>query len=183
MRTGYKVIDAMTTRPITAAADDTLYAIAQLMKEKKVGSVLLKDGERLAGIVTEFDLVRKAMAEAMDVRETPVNRIMTAADEMAVVDPGMDVFDALNVMRERDVRHLPVLDAGKLAGFITVKDILRIEPELFDIIVDKYEIREAHRKPIAAFKQGECNLCGNFSNRLSTVRGLLVCPPCVRDAE
>ncbi len=183
MRTGYKVIDAMTTRPITAAAEDSLHAVARLMKEKKVGSVLLKRGEELAGIVTEFDLVRKAMVEAMDVQKTPVSRIMTPASEMATAGPGMDVFDALNLMRELDVRHLPVLDDGNLVGFITVKDILRIEPELFDLIVDKYEIREAHRKPVAEFKQGECNLCGNFSNRLSTIRGLLVCSSCVRDAE
>lgn len=183
MRTGYKVVDAMTTRPFTASSEASLRAIAELMRDKKVGSVLLKSGDELVGIVTEYDMVRRAMASSLDVERTPVAKIMTPLADMVTVGPGMDVFDALNVMRENDVRHLPVLDNGRLVGFITVKDILRIEPDLFELIVEKYEIRESHRKPLAGekYEAGECELCHAYSQHLREVHTMLLCPECAMD--
>ena len=123
------------------------------------------------------------MASALNVDMTPVSKIMTPLNDMVTVDPGMDVFDALTVMRENDVRHLPVLDNGKLVGFITVKDILRIQPDLFELIVEKYEIRESHRKPLASqqYEQGECELCHAYSQHLREVHTMLLCPECAMD--
>jgi CBS domain-containing protein len=183
MNTGYKVLDAMTTRPITARPDATLRAVAALMRDKKIGSVMLKSDDELVGIVTEFDMVRRGMAAALDVERTPASKVMTPLAEMVVIDPGVDIFDALNLMREHDIRHLPVLDGKKLIGFITLKDILRIEPELFELIVEKYEIRESHRKPLAGQKYaaGECELCHAYSEHLREVHTMLLCPECALD--
>lgn len=146
MQTGYKVIDVMTRRPITAGPSDTVRQIAQLMRDKNVGSILLREGDELQGIITEWDIVRKSCAGALDSDRTPASAVMTRADEMVTIAPGVDIFDALNKMRDRDVRHLPVVDAGKLVGYITLKDILKLQPQLFELIVDKYDIRERERK-------------------------------------
>lgn len=183
MNSGYRVLDAMTRRPITASEDETLHSIANLMLKKKIGSVLLKHGDKLVGIVTEYDLVRRAMVNALDVKKTKVSKVMTSADEMIVISSNMDIFKAVRLMRENDVRHLPVLDGGKLVGFLTVKDVLRIQPELFELLVEKYEIREASSKPVREAKTGQCSICKNYSDHLIEIRGVVVCPDCVPDVE
>lgn len=185
MQTGYKVIDAMTRKPYTAPPGTTLRALAVLMREKGVGSMLLQDDGRLVGIVTEWDLIRRGMAMGLDPERTTGEKVMTPMDEMAVADPGMDIFEALKLMRERDIRHLPVLDAGRMVGFITMKDVLKIQPQLFELIAEKYELRESERKPFKADAGtgGECALCRNYSDRLVEVRGVVVCPDCVQDVE
>ncbi len=181
MRTGYTVIDAMTKRPYVADPSLSVRKLAAMMREKGVGSMLLKRGDELVGIVTEWDLVRRALALGLDPERTTAEQVMTPAAEMAVADPGMDIFDALNLMRERDIRHLPVLDAGRLVGFLTMKDVLKLQPQLFELIVEKYDVREAELKPSARFMLGDCDLCKSYSERLRERRGLKVCPDCVED--
>jgi CBS domain-containing protein len=184
METGYKVIDAMTVRPITADPEMMLRDVAKLMRDKGIGSLLLKKDEDLIGIVTEWDIVRRGMALALDADKTPASKVMTPTDKMAIADPGMDIFEALKLMREHDVRHLPVIHENKLAGFITLKDVLKLQPQLFELIAEKYEIREAERKPMLRDDvSGECDVCKNYSEKIRDVRGVNVCPDCVNDVD
>jgi len=142
MRTGYKVGDVMTQNPKIASPIDTLRHVANLMKRHRVGSILLVQGDTLAGIVTENDMVRKAMCMGMDVDKTIVSSIMTPAAKMVTVKPIMDIFDALTRMSEYGVRHMPVVEGKTLVGLITLKDILRIQPQLFDIIAENSKMHE-----------------------------------------
>ncbi len=87
-------------------------------------------------------------------------------------------MDALNVMRENDIRHLPAEEGGKIIGFITMKDILKIEPQLFDLIAEKIELQEENRKQISVPRDGLCENCGEFSETLHEVEGSRVCPGC-----
>jgi signal-transduction protein with cAMP-binding, CBS, and nucleotidyltransferase domain len=114
------------------------------MDRHDVGSVLVKDSTSLVGIVTENDFVRRAVLEGMDMRATTVERIMTPI--VVSVNPGIDVFDALLLMKDYNVRHLPVLDENKLVGLVTMNDILKLQPHLFENIVDMIELREESRK-------------------------------------
>ncbi|RME31174.1 CBS domain-containing protein [Candidatus Woesearchaeota archaeon] len=156
MQTGYKVIDVMTRKPVTAAPTASLRELAQKMRDERVGSLLLREGNQLVGIVTEYDLVRKGVASGKDLDKTQGRDIMTPADKMHTTSPGVDIFAALNTMRDHECRHLPVLDDGKMIGFITLKDILRIQPQLFDLIVDKYDVREPEHKPLrGALDEGD----------------------------
>jgi signal-transduction protein with cAMP-binding, CBS, and nucleotidyltransferase domain len=72
-----------------------------------------------------------------------------------VVSPAMDVFDALQLMKDANVRHLPVMDDNKLVGFITMKDILKVQPHLFENIVDMWALREEDRKPLRGGRPAE----------------------------
>lgn len=143
-KTGYLVIDAMTTHPITVGPQDTLQDAARLMAEHDVGSLVVKERHALLGVLTEFDLVRKALANALDVKSRKVEELMTR--DLVTVSPGMDVLDAIRLMRDAGVRHLPVMDEGNMVGFITLKDILKIQPQLFDIVVERLRLREEERK-------------------------------------
>jgi len=146
VESGLRVLDAMTLKPVVAHPSTTIRDVAAVMDRYGVGSVLIQNGQELLGIVTESDFVRKAILEGHDMAKTPVHRIMTK--DLMTVSPGMDIFDALLLMKDAGVRHLPVVDENRLVGFITLKDILKLQPHLFENIVDMYELREEHRKPI-----------------------------------
>lgn len=154
MKTKYRVLDAMTLKPVVIHPDASLQEAAIFLKKYNVGSLLVKNGEReLLGIVTEWDFTRKAIANGMDFRNTKIRDIMTT--DLITVNPNMDIFEALRLMNETNVRHLPVMENNKLVGFLTVKDILKIQPQLFELIIDKYELREEERKPIYGYDEEE----------------------------
>jgi signal-transduction protein with cAMP-binding, CBS, and nucleotidyltransferase domain len=153
VESGLRVLDAMTMRPVVASPSTSIRDVALLMERYGVGSVLIQRGTSLLGIVTETDFVRRAVVEGHAVDRTPISSIMTK--DIVTVSPGMDVFDALLLMKDADIRHLPVTDEGKLIGFITMKDILKLQPNLFENIVDMIELREEHRK--GRFRELELN--------------------------
>jgi signal-transduction protein with cAMP-binding, CBS, and nucleotidyltransferase domain len=113
------------------------------MDRYDVGSVLIKRGTELLGIVTEADFVRRVVLEGHS-KDAQVSTIMTR--DLVTISPGMDVFDALQLMKDADVKHLPVVDNDKLVGFVTLKDLLKIQPALFDDVVDTIRLREEKRK-------------------------------------
>ncbi|MFH0870185.1 MAG: CBS domain-containing protein [archaeon] len=176
MKTGYEVGNCMTIQPITISKDMTLAECARLMKDKHVGSLLVLEKGNLIGLVTEQDLVRKAMAENKDPTKTFVRDIMI--NELITIAPAEDIYEALKKMRDYNIRHLPVVERGKLAGFLTMKDILKIQPQLFDLIVERIELREEARKPLADEDEGVCDGCGNYSQELEEVDGTKLCPAC-----
>ena len=153
MDSGLRVLDAMTVKPVVATPQTSIRDVAALMDRFGVGSVLVKEGSELLGIVTEADYVRRAVLEGHDTIKTPISKIMTK--DIVTVNPGVDVLDALLLMKDADVRHLPVVDDGRLVGFVTLKDILKIQPHLFENIVDMLELREEHRKPVMRNEEAE----------------------------
>ncbi len=134
----YCIGETMSTKPVAVHPDDTLVKVAMIMRENDVGSVLVKNNAELCGILTEWDFVHRVAAKELDVAKTTVSDVMTK--DLLTISPSMDVFAALRLMKDADIRHLPVIESGKLVGYITMKDILRIQPELFEIISEKYDL-------------------------------------------
>ena len=183
MKTGIKVVDAMTRLPVSITPDTTLQDCAHLMKEQHVGSLLVKKGESLIGILTERDIVRKAVASGLDITKTPAKDVMV--EEVVTVPPGADIFEAIHLMKDHDIRHLPVADGKKLVGFITIKDILKIQPQLFENLVDKMRIAEEDRKmtQVGKPREGICQSCGNFDEDLKLVKSQMMCEVCRGDSK
>lgn len=146
MKTGYKVCDAMTLKPIMVKPNTSIVECAKMMAEHHVGSLLIGEGKNLLGIITEQDIVRKVVGKGLDVKKSSVVDFMEK--RLITVSPDLDIFDALKIMTDYNIRHLPVKDDGHMIGFLTLKDILKIQPELFELLVDKIELRESERKPI-----------------------------------
>ncbi len=179
MKTDIRVLDAMTSRPITIGPDESIYSCANIMKEHELGSMIIRDNEKVVGIVTEYDIVRKAVAKKIPF-ENPISDIMSTS--LVYVKPNNDIFEALNLMKKNNVRHLPVVDSeNNLIGYITLKDILRIQPQFYELIIDKLKIREAERKPLykANGKGGRCTNCGYYSKDLVLVNNALLCEDCM----
>lgn len=105
-----------------APAAPVAVAVA-LMKEHEIGSVLVREGTRIAGILTERDLARGCVQPEIDITSTRCEEVMTFP--LAFVSPTTSVGDALKVMSETHCRHLPVMDAGDLVGIISLGDLLR----------------------------------------------------------
>ena len=181
MKTGYKVMDAMTKEPIEVAPDITLQDCSKLMANNHVGSLVIKEEGKLLGIITEQDIVRKAVALGLDTEKTNVSEIMIK--EFTIIEPEKDIYDALVLMKKLNIRQLPVMKNGDMAGLLTLKDILKIEPQLFDLLLEKFELREAERKPIHRVipNEGVCQACGDYSEKINDVKGTLLCAKCKKE--
>ena len=177
METGLKVGDAMTVKPVTIKPDVSLKKCADIMAKKHVGSVIVEEKGEIVGVLSEQDIVRKAVAKGVAGRKK-VKDIMEK--DLITIAPEKDLFDAIRTMRDYNIRHLPVMHKGKFVGLVTMKDILKVEPDLFDLLVEKFEIREEEKKPANKVNENEgvCELCGEYAEELSTVDGVQACPDC-----
>ena len=110
-----------------------------------------------------------------------VNDIMES--DIKTITPEKDIFEALILMKEFNIRHLPVVDGSKMIGLLTLKDILKIEHQLFDLLVEKFELKEESRKPIhkPLEKEGICQICGKYAEELSEVDNVLLCAQCGKE--
>jgi CBS domain-containing protein len=113
----------MTEAAVTDSATDTLRSAAERMWREQTGSLLILDEGRLAGIITERDLLR-AVALGADLTTATVDEAMTT--EVLTVPPDMPLRDAAREMAVRWIRHLPVVDGGQLLGVISMRDVTGI---------------------------------------------------------
>jgi CBS domain-containing protein len=118
-----QVRDVMTEAPVTDSAADTLRAAAERMWRQQTGSLLVMEDDRLAGIITERDLLR-AVARGEDLGTATVEKAMTT--EVLTVSPDASLRDAAAQMAARWIRHLPVVEAGRVLGMISMRDITGI---------------------------------------------------------
>lgn len=101
---------------------DSVYDAIRLMAEKGIGSVLVTDGRRLAGILSERDYARKIALHDRSSKETTVAEIMTTP--VTFVSSEHTVSDCMRIMTEERIRHLPVVDDGTIAGIVSIGDLV-----------------------------------------------------------
>ena len=106
----------------SVAPGASVYRAIALRAEKSIGAVLVMEDDNLVGIVSERDYARKVILQGRSSKETRVDEIMTG--ELIVVTPENTVDECMVIMTERRVRHLPVLDRGKLVGIVSIGDLV-----------------------------------------------------------
>ena len=107
----------------SVAPDATVYDAVLTMANKNVGALVVMEGDKLVGIISERDYTRKVMLRGKRSRETQVREIMSI--ELTTVHPKESVDDCLRFMTEKRVRHLPVVDEGRLRGVISIGDLVK----------------------------------------------------------
>src|SRR5205823_1934188 len=117
------VSDLMTPNVLTATPSETIAEVSTRMGDRKVGSIVVVDGTRPVGILTERDMIRVA-ASGTDTSIAKVSEWMTENPD--TVDPDVDVDDAFHRLTEHGYRHMPVVDNGKLVGIVSLRDLVRI---------------------------------------------------------
>ncbi|MBN2421433.1 CBS domain-containing protein [Candidatus Woesearchaeota archaeon] len=174
MKTGYMVCDAMTKIPVTISSKATIQECAKIMRKEHVGSLLIKDTV-LKGLITDEDIVHEVIAKGIDPKKSKVHEHMIT--KLITISPEEDLFDAVKIMTDKNIKQLPVMDGKKMIGLLTWKDVMKIEPELFDLMVDKLNVKtESHK----ALNDGICQECGNYSPRLVIRDGAAICKECAK---
>ncbi len=112
--------DAMTAKPASLPASATVADAAQQMRELDIGDVLVEQEGRLAGIVTDRDIVVRAIAEGRDVT-SKLGDIVSS--EVVCITPAESADDAIRLMRERALRRVPVVENGRPVGIVSLGDL------------------------------------------------------------
>ena len=118
---GDSIRDVMTPEPVTVAATTTLEQAARHMRDAGIGNVIVREGEQITGILTDRDIVVRAVAEGWDPSQTPVGDV--ASRELTTISPDEPVDAAVALMRERSIRRLPVVESGRPVGIVSLGDL------------------------------------------------------------
>lgn len=123
-----KVSDVMTKQVIYLPAETTLDEAARAMREADIGDLVVTDGATLAGMVTDRDIVVRAVADRKDPATTTIGSV--ASREIVMIEQNSSTSDAANLMRERGVRRILVCDADRqLVGIVSLGDLaMRFDP-------------------------------------------------------
>jgi CBS domain-containing protein len=111
----------MTGPVVTLPPDATVAQAAEQMRINEIGNVLVAEGDKLFGVVTDRDLVVKAMALGLDPQRTPLERVCT--QETVTIGPDADVAQAVQLMADNALRRLPVLADDKIVGILSLGDL------------------------------------------------------------
>jgi len=124
MKTVARILEAKSNHDVYRVPPDaTVFDAVRLMADKGVGALLVMDGERIVGIVSERDYARKIALKELSSRTTPVREIMSAP--VMYARPEQTNEQCMALMTENRLRHLPVVDAGKLVGLISIGDLVK----------------------------------------------------------
>jgi CBS domain-containing protein len=110
---------------VTASPQMSVQEAARAMAGRQIGAVPVVDGERLAGIFTERDILARVVAEGLDPASTPVGNVMST--QLVVADIGEPYDVCLQRMQQARVRHLIVLEQGRLAGILSLRDLMSVD--------------------------------------------------------
>jgi CBS domain-containing protein len=118
-----RVLEQKTERVETVAAQTSIDEAIAKMNAKRIGSVVVMDGERLVGIFTERDVLTRVVPQHLDPRRTPVGEVMSR--QPITISPNRSVQEAMMLMTDSHHRHLPVVQGGKVVGLLSIGDLTR----------------------------------------------------------
>lgn len=116
-----QTVKDIMVEPITVTGDASLTEAAQLMRDAAIGDVIVSDGNQAQGLVTDRDIVVRALAEQLEPEDTTVADI--CSQEVVSVSPDDDLGEAVTLMREAAIRRLPVVDHDQLVGVLSIGDL------------------------------------------------------------
>jgi CBS domain-containing protein len=128
-----RVAEVMTKNPVAVHLDVRLTEAAKIMRDHSIGDVLVTSNGHLCGVLTDRDIVVRAVAENRDPRRTTVGEVCSA--DIAMLEPEADAADAAKLMRARAIRRVPVVDDGEPVGIVSMGD-LAIERDKDSVLSD-----------------------------------------------
>lgn len=138
MHTVRELLQAKGAQVWTIRPDATVYEALELLAEKDVGALVVVEGEQVVGMFSERDYARKVILKGRSSRTTTVSELMTR--EVLYVSPEDTIENCMAIMTEKRTRHLPVMQNNRLAGLVSIGDVVKL------IISDReFTIRELER--------------------------------------
>jgi CBS domain-containing protein len=117
------LLKSHSNQVFTVAPDSTVYQALELMARENIGAVLVMEGAKLVGVMTERDYARKIILKDRASKDTQVREIMST--DLFIMHPGQRVDEALEMMSAKAVRHLPVTEGEKVLGVITILEVVQ----------------------------------------------------------
>ncbi len=123
MRNVSHILERKGSRVVSVPGQAPVLEAIRLMAEHHIGAVLVMRGEELIGIASERDYARKVILQGRSSSDTPVATIMSSP--VVCVSPQESVADCMSIMTERHIRHLPVLEEGRVSGIVSIGDLVK----------------------------------------------------------
>ena len=123
MKTARQLLETKGNAVVSVTSSSNVYDALQLMAQHEIGAVLVVDAGRLVGIMSERDYARKVILKGKSSQETPVREIMT--ERVVYARPEQTVAECMALMTSKRVRHLPVMEGERLAGVLSIGDLVK----------------------------------------------------------
>lgn len=137
MRTVRQLLEAKAPEIYAIEPDAPVIDAIRLMAEKRIGAVLVMEGTRLVGILSERDYARKIVLQGRSSSDTPVSTIMTA--DVITVRPDDSADHCMQVVTEQRIRHLPVVRGGEVIGVVSIGDLVKAVIEDQQVELDQLQ--------------------------------------------
>jgi len=176
------VREVMTSPVVEADLEETVDSIAQKMLRYSISSVVVVSDGEPRGMVTKSDIIEKVVSKNM--KPSDVSARETMSTPLHTVEPDTRVDEALRTMNKLKISRLVVVYKGKVAGIISLRDILQVTPEILDIVRENIKIKGAHLPQAnEGLQEGYCDSCGEWSDMLVRIDDLLLCEECRLELE
>ena len=139
-----QISEIMSQNPVTVEKGSSVSEAAGVMAKFRVGSLVVMDQDLIAGMVTAHDMIFKVISQDKNPSSVLIDEIMSKGAINA--SPENSVDEVMTILNENDIKQVPIVVREKLVGFVTMKDILRIEPTLMDMAIDTLRSEEQQRK-------------------------------------
>ncbi len=123
MKTARQLLDAKGSHVVSVAPDTPVFEALRVMADRSIGAVLVMEGERVVGIMSERDYARKVILQGRSSHDTPVRDIMT--ERVVYARPEQTVADCMALMTDKRIRHLPVIGRERLLGVLSIGDLVK----------------------------------------------------------
>lgn len=134
MGTVRNILEKKGNTVYTVGPDSTVYDALELLEDRNLGSLIVTENEKLIGVFTERDYARKVVLKGRASKETYIREIMTGRP--IVVNLHTSIEECMQIMTDKFIRHLPVMNNGELVGVISIGDVVKYIIEEKDYIIE-----------------------------------------------
>jgi CBS domain-containing protein len=176
------VKEVMKANPVTAQPFMTVFEVACLMRDKKVGTVIVTEQGHPLGIISGQDIIKSVICEKNNASEVTAEDIMSTP--VIIMDPYRPLQEAWTIMERRHLEQLPIVEGNQLVGIITRQDISQMTPALKEIKKEWTTINEGEEESLPGQTfSGKCEDCDALSTSLKIIDGRLLCDDCIAGSK
>ena len=137
MRTVRDVLRVKGSSVCSVKPEDTVYHALEVMAEKNIGAVIVKEAERVVGIFSERDYARQVVLKGKTSRDTLLRDVMTT--RVVFIRTDQSIEECMELMTDKHIRHLPVIDESKLAGILSIGDVVKAMISEMEFLISQLE--------------------------------------------
>lgn len=173
-----KVKDLMVKEVTLVEPEMTIDQVAKEMRKLRAVCAVVTEKKKPIGIITESDIIKKVVAKNKLPKEVKARQIMSTP--ILTTNPEQEITSVARLMRDKYVRQLPVIQAGKIKGIIHSRDITKAYPGIIEVLKERLKMLTSRGVP--EYEQGlfsgYCEKCGMWSDDLIELEGKMVCGEC-----